>query len=229
VTSVTSPTFASRQAKPTSLRRASEIVLVTGTVFAVIAAFGPGWSVRLGVAVAVMAAIMACAFAWRELRTARRGHAKAMLAALQDHGRQLTEERTRNAAVVDTLSNRIADARAVIEKLRVMVAELKMQVSGLRGDTVFLAGEVTHRETVITALRETVRAREAELISLRDDDDCEVHHMPRRVLAEHESVWDEIPGVDELWADGSHPTVVDLKMIDTAMVMPNYEVDRKFA
>ena len=83
---------------------------------------------------------------------------------------------------------------------------------------------MTHRETVITALRETVRAREAELISLRDEDDCEVHHMPRRVLAEHESAWDEIPGVDELWTDGSHPTVVDLKMIETAMVLPNYEV-----
>ena len=196
---------------------------------AVLAAFGPGWSVRLGVAVAVTAAIVACAFTWRELRNARRGHARAMLAALQEHGRQLTEERVRNAAVVDTLSGRIADARAVIEKLRVMVAELKMQVSGLRGDTVFLAGEVSHRETVITALRETVRAREAELISLRDEADCEVHHMPRRVLAEHESVWDEIPGVDDLWGDGSHPTVVDLKMIDTAMVLPNYEVDRKLA
>jgi hypothetical protein len=196
---------------------------------ATIAAFGPGWSVRLGVAVAVVAAIMACAFAWRELWTARRSHAKAMLAAVQEHGRQLTEERTRNAAVVDALSNRIADARTVIEKLRVMVAELKMQVSALRGDTVFLSGEVSHRETVINALRETVRAREAELISLRDDDECEVHHMPRRVLAEHESVWDEIPRVDELWSDGSHPTVVDLKTIDTAMVMPNYEVDRKLA
>jgi chromosome segregation ATPase len=179
--------------------------------------------------VAVAAAVMACTFAWRELSLARRGHAKAMLATLQEHGRQLTEERTRNAAVVDTLSQRIADARTVIEKLRVMVAELKMQVSGLRGDTVYLAGEVSHRENVIAALRETVRAREAELISLREEDDCEVHHMPRRVLAEHESAWDEIPGVDELWTDGSHPTVVDLKMIETAMVLPNYEVDRKLA
>jgi len=224
---VTSPTFASRQAKPTTLRRASEIVLVSGTVVAVLAAFGPGWSVRVGVAVAVAAAVMACAFAWRELNWARRGHAKAMLAASQEHGRRLTEERTRNAAVVDTLSQRIADARTVIEKLRVMVAELKMQVSGLRGDTVYLAGEVSHRENVISALRETVRAREAELISLREEDDCEVHHMPRRVLAEHESKWDDIPGVDELWGDGSHPTVFDLKMIDPAMAMPNYEVDRQ--
>ena len=222
-----SRTSASRQAKPSRLRRASEIVLVAGTVVAVIAAFGPGWSVRLGVAVAVAAAVLACVFAWRELSATRRGHAKAMLAAAQEHGRQLTEERTRNAAVVDTLNGRIADARVVIERLRVMVAELKMQVSGLRGDTVFLTGEVSHRENVIAALRETVRAREAELISLREEDDCEVHHMPRRVLADHESKWDEIPGVDELWGDGNHPTVFDLRTITTAMAMPNYEVDRQ--
>jgi hypothetical protein len=209
------------------LRRASEIVLVAGTVVAVIAAFGPGWSVRLGVAVAVTAAVVACVFAWRELRAERRGHAKAMLAAAQEHGRQLTEERTRNAAVVDTLNGRIGDARLAIERLRVMVAELKMQVSGLRGDTVYLAGEVSHRENVIAGLRETVRAREAELISLREEDDCEVHHMPKRVLAEHESKWDEIPGVDEQWSDGDHPTVFDLKLIDKAMALPNYEVDRQ--
>ena len=36
-----------------------------------------------------------------------------------------------------------------------------------------------------------------------------------------------MPTADELWADGSHPTVVDLKMIDTAMVLPNYEADRR--
>ena len=82
---------------------------------------------------------------------------------------------------------------------------------------------------MISSLRETVRAREAELITLRDETESDVHHMPRRVLAEHESVWDEIPGADELWTDGSHPTVVDLRMIDMAMVLPNYEVDRKLA
>jgi hypothetical protein len=46
---------------------------------------------------------------------------------------------------------------------------------------------------LISALRETVRAREAELITLRDEDDVEVHHMPKRVLAEHESVRVDLP------------------------------------
>jgi len=226
---VTSPTIASRQARTPPLRRASEIVLVAGTVIAIMAAFGPGWVVRIGIAVAVVAAVLACAFAWRELYFARRAHHRAMLAADRAHGQAMTEERTRNAAVVDTLTARIRDAGAVIEKQRVMIAQLKLRISGLLGDTVFLKGEVEHRETVISSLRETVRAREAELITLRDETDSDVHHMPRRVLAEHESDSDVVPGADELWADGSHPTVVDLRLIDLSRVLPNYEVDRQLA
>jgi hypothetical protein len=229
VTIVTSPTIAIRQAKTPPLRRASEIVLVAGTVIAIMAAFGPAWVVRIGVAIAVVAAVLACAFAWRELFSARRAHHRAMLAADQAHGRAMTEERSRNSAVVETLTARLRDAGALIEKQRVVIAQLKLRISGLRGDTVFLKGEVDHRETVISSLRDTVRAREAELITLRDETESDVHHMPRRVMAEHESVWDEIPGADELWTDGSYPTVVDLRVIDMSMVLPNYEVDRKLA
>ncbi len=224
---MTSPVTANRTAAVSPLRRTSEIVLVAGTVIALIAAFGPTWAVRIGIAVAICAAVVACIFAWRELFTARREHARELLTASRDHGRTLTEERTRNAAVVDTLRGRISDAGVLIEKQRVTIAELKVRISGLRGDKAYLRDEVDHRETVISSLRDTVRAREAELIALRDEPGAEVHTMPRRVLAEHESVWDEVPAADELWTDGSHPTIVDLKMIDFAMVLPNYEEDRR--
>ena len=43
----------------------------------------------------------------------------------------LTEERTRNAAVVDTLSRRIRDAGKVIEKQRVTIALQRQQVTRL--------------------------------------------------------------------------------------------------
>ena len=156
-----------------------------------------------------------------------RQHARAMLTASRDHGRALTDERTRNAAVVDTLRARVADAGTLIEKQRVTIAELKMRVSGLKGDKAYLRAEVDHRESVITSLRVTVRAREAELIALRDEPDAEVHTMPRRVFTEPEPAADALPTAEDLWTDGSHPTVVDLKTIDTAMVLPNYEVDRR--
>lgn len=213
-----------------ALRRASEIVLVSGTVIALIAAFGPGWAVRLGIVVAIVAAVMACVFAWRELFWARREHAREMLDASREHGRALSEERERNGAVVETLGGRIRAAGVVIERQRVTIAELRVRISGLKGDKAYLRAEVDHREGVISSLRDTVRAREAELIALQADEsneDADVHEWPRRVLAEHESVWEDLPAADELWTDGSHPTVVDMKMLDTAMILPNYEEDRR--
>jgi hypothetical protein len=223
VTSVTSPATGSRGLKASPLRRISEIVLVVGTVAAAAAASsGSVWVVRLGVATAITAALVACAFAWRELNTARHTHAQAMLKATREHGEALTEDRTRNAAVVHTLRLRISDAGKLIEKQRVTIALQRQQISSLRDDRAYLRGEVGYREKVISALRETVREREAELIVLRDEPDAEIHHMPRRVLAEHESVWRELSATDE-----SHPTEMDFTVIE--MVMPNYEADRQFA
>lgn len=223
VASVTSPATASRGLKASPLRRISEIVLVVGTVAATAAASSESvWTVRLGVATAIAAALVACAFAWRELNTARRTHAQAILEVTRKHGAALTEERTRNAAVVQTLRLRITDAGKMIEKQRVTIARQQQLISSLRDDRTYLRGEVQHREKVISGLRETVREREAELIALRDEPDAEVHHMPRRVLAEHESVWRELND-----ADGLRATLEDLTVIE--MVMPNYEADRQYA
>jgi hypothetical protein len=226
LTGVTSPAAASRGLKDSPLQRISEIVLIVGTVLAAAAASGPISVVRLGVAVAIATALVACAFAWRALNTARRTHAQALLKVTREHGEALTEERTRNAAVVDTLSRRIRDAGKVIEKQRVTVALQRQQISRLTEDRVFLRGEVQYRERVISGLRETVREREAELIALRDEREAEVHHMPRRVLAEHESIWQEL-NVSDGTAAEVPPAVVDLKMIETAR--PNYEAERQLA
>jgi hypothetical protein len=226
LTGVTSPAAATRGLKVSPLQRISEIVLVVGTVLAAAAASGTIWVVRLGVAVAIATALMSCAFAWRALNTARRTHAQAMLKATREHGEVLTEERTRNAAVVETLSGRISDARKVIEKQWVTIAQQRQRITGLQDDRVFLMGEVEYRDKIISGLRETVREREAELIALRDEPDAEVHHMPRRVLADHESISAELDAVDDMSAELAS-TVVDLKIIE--MVMPNYEADRQLA
>ena len=223
MTSVTSPATASRGLKASPLRRISEIVLVVGTVAATVAASSESvWVVRMGVATAITAALVACAFAWRELNTARHAHAEAMLEATRKHGAALTEERTRNAGVVQTLRLRVSDAGRMIEKQRVTIARQRQQISSLGDDRAYLRGEVQYREKVISGLRETVREREAELIALRDEPDAEVHHMPRRVLAEHESIWRELHATD-----GLPPTLEDVTVIE--LVMPNYEADRQFA
>jgi hypothetical protein len=224
VTSVSSPATASRGLHPSPLQRISEVVLIAGTVGAVVAASGTIWFARLGVAIAIVAALVACAFVWRELNTSRRNQAQAMLRATRDHGEALSEERSRNAAVVETLSARISDARKVIEKQRVIMARERQQIDGLKDDRSYFKGEIEHREQVISALREAVREREAELIALHDEPDAQVHHMPRRVFAEHEFVWQQLSDDDEI-IDRLRPRVVDVKIID--MVLPNYEADRQ--
>ena len=182
VTSVTSPATASRQLKASPLRRMSEIFLVVSTVMAVAAAFGPIWTVRLGLAVAITAAVVACASAWREIHTTRRAHAQAMLEATRSHGAALSEERTRNVAVVHTLKLRITDARRMIEKQRVTIARKQQQISSLRDDRAYLRGEVEYREKVISALAKryaSVKPSDRP----RDGPDAE-STTSRRVLAE---------------------------------------------
>jgi hypothetical protein len=224
LTGVTSPPTPSRGLKASPLQRISEIVLIVGTVAAAAAASGPIWIVRLGVAAAIMAALIACAFAWRDLNTSRRSHADAILKATREHGEALTEERSRNAAVVDTLSGRVSDARKVIERHRVTIARQHQQISSLKDDRVYLMGEVDYRNKAISALRDTVREREAELIALLDESDAKVHRMPRRVLAGHEAAWEELSAGDGI-NGGPIPTVVDFTIID--MVLPNDGADRQ--
>ena len=228
VTSVTSPATASRGLKASPLQRISEIVLITGTVGAAATAAGPLWLVRLGVATAIMTALLACAFAWRELNSARHAHADAMLKASREHGAALREERYRNAAVVDALGLRIRDAGKVIERQRTRIAEQRVEIAGLRDDRVYLRGEVEHRDKVIFELREAVREREPELDTIQSDADAEaeVHHMPRRVLAgQEEFIWQELSPEDEI--SESRQSFVDLKII--SMSLPNYEDDRQLA
>ena len=224
VTSVTSPATACRGLKASPLQRISEIVLITGTVAAAAAAAGPLWLVRLGVATAIMAALVACAFAWRELNSARHAHADAMLKASREHGAALREERSRNAAVVDALGLRIRDAGKVIERQRIRIAEQRLEIAGLRDDRGYLRGEVEHRDKVIFELREAVREREPERDTPRAEAEAEVHHMPRRVLAgQDEFVWQELSPEDEI--SESRQSLVDLKII--SMTLPNYEDDRQ--
>jgi chromosome segregation ATPase len=196
-------------------------VLVAGSVLAVAAAFGPAWAARAGVGIAVAAAVLACVFAWRELFDAQRAHARSMLAASQRHGSQLSDERRRNASVVETLTGRVREATQVVDGQRVTITALRHEVFALEGDRTTLRGQLQQRDKVISWLRSTVRSQDAELTTLRtqlqvQEDEraaAEVHRLPRRVRAEFAAV--EQSDVTEL------PTF--------ASVLPNYEVDRRLA
>jgi septal ring factor EnvC (AmiA/AmiB activator) len=244
------PSSTTRRQAPTSrLRRASEVVLVTGTLLAVLSVFGPDWATRAGIAVAVTSAVVACVCAWREVFSAERRHARSMLAASQRHGAQLRDERRRNAEVVETLTDRVQAAGRTIEGQQVTIAALRHEVFGLEGDRTSLRGALRDRDRTISSLRTTVQKQEVELGSLRTDlgslredlaslqedlasfadgvfeegapsaDSAEVRHLPRRHRAELEAV-----------AAGEGSDVLDLRMLETVRgVLPNYEEDRRRA
>jgi hypothetical protein len=244
------PSSTTRRQAPTSrLRRASEVVLVTGTLLAVLSVFGPGWATRAGIVVAVTSAVVACVCAWREVFSAERRHARSMLAASQRHGAQLRDERRRNAEVVETLTDRVQAAGRTIEGQQVTIAALRHEVFGLEGDRTSLRGALRDRDRTISSLRTTVQKQEVELGSLRTDlgslredlaslqedlasfsdggfpegapsaESAEVHHLPRRHRAELEAV-----------AAGDGSDVLDLRMLETVRgVLPNYEEDRRRA
>jgi hypothetical protein len=211
----------SRRAATSSLRRAATIVLIIGTVISLLSAFGPEWATRIGIAVAVSAAVLACTLAWRELAQARHEHAKKLLAVDRQHGRQLADERRRNADVISVLTSRISDRAVVIEAQKLTIAQLKAQLYSVRKDNVSLSAELGQRISMIDSLRDTVRSREAELIALlADGNDAEVHALPRRAVADH--------GPLAVSADGTKAGVVDLATVE-AKVLPNFEGTRKLA
>ena len=196
----TGPSAPRRSAEFSALRRLSRNVLIVGSVLAVLAAFGPVWVVRVGVLIAVAAAVIACAVTWRELAEVRHQHAAATLAASRAHGSALREERRSNAAVVDVLTGRVhaataqaASQQAHIVALTSTILELTSSIATLRSEVLSLQTshtraqeEISRREADIASLRDVVRAREAELVALSEAGG-QLRSIPRRMLTEHEA------------------------------------------
>lgn len=209
------------------------IVVVVGTVLSVAAAFGPVWLVRIGLVVAIAAAIIATVLAWREVRADRHRHAAALLATNRAHGAALRMERAQNSAVLQVVTERNVAATAEITRQQTVIAQLRGEVSSLKGDRAALTAEVARRQELIASLEETVRVREAQLQALNEGEEAEVHTMPRRGRVDGVLPAQAGAEAEEMWTDGTHPTVVDLAVIDSYLigepVLPNYEEDRRLA
>jgi hypothetical protein len=217
--SSTSVGQAARREPVPRAHRATQIVLVVGSVLALAAALGPVWLVRAGVVVAVATCIVTCALAWRELAAARRRHARRMLVADQQHGDTLRAERTRNAEVVDALTERVSSTGMIVVGQRSTIAQLRGEVGVLTTERDGLQEQVAQRDSLISLFRTSLREQEAALLAVRSQQsevaeqisaqaDAEVHALPRR---------------------RSTDRVLDPEMAELAMVLPNYETSRRFA
>lgn len=196
-------------------------------------AFGGVWLARAGVLIAVLAGTVALLLAWRAVaRTTRRQrehHATQVREQMAAHREEVRSERADTMAVLDTLEGRFAvqrqqsdvlehrvrTLRGQVKGLRGEIAALVPELSGLRRDKTVLTRRVSDQDALVAQLRGELERRESELRALADR---EVVSMPRRGGAMFTA--------EQIWADGEHPDVVDLRAAGGVM-MP--EADRRQA
>lgn len=205
------------------------MVLACGAVLSLAAAFGPLWFVRVGVVLAIAAGVVALVLAAREIRRRQFAAEREKAQIVRDQVAASSAERRESARTLQTMSsyNERADRRTTalrsdIEQLRGQLqsllgenGRLASDLSSLRGDNAALKLALGDRDTELLGLRRDLAAREAEL-QLLQDGNAEVLDLPRRAAVDADrdaSDWDRIPTAEELWADGNHPTVVDLQKL----------------
>ena len=202
---------------PSHWRRSAQVVLGVGAVLAVAAAFGPIWVIRVGIGIAIVAGIVAAVLLWRQVRTEQQRRSRQAAEHAVAHGDALRTERAQHVSVlstmesynsqaadrVRTLHQQIEELNAQIEELLVQVSRQQQEMSQLRGDNVSLTA-------TIAKLRTELSAREDEVRALTEDD-AELLALPRRVATK--SDWDALPKAEDIWAEGEHPTVVDLQAL----------------
>lgn len=125
----------SRRSAAVPGRRGVRSVLVAGIVLAVAAAFGPIWFVRAGIAIMIVAAVIAVRFAWKQLSDERRENGLKSLDQLHAHGMQLSAERTRNREVLDVLRKQGEENDRKVVELQLTIGQLRTELTSLRATT----------------------------------------------------------------------------------------------
>ncbi|MFT4109912.1 hypothetical protein [Propionicimonas sp.] len=139
---------------------------------------------RAGVAVAVIGGIVACGFAWREVRVTRTTMMAQQAADARRVGEKLHAERLQHVRLLQVLQGRNGDLRSKLNTSRAEAARLSQETAQLRGDKAALQVELAEHRA----------AAEAEVLAL-----------PRRVSGRGDGV--------DLWDGDGAPTVVVLQAL----------------
>ncbi|WOP17250.1 hypothetical protein [Raineyella sp. LH-20] len=216
-----------RRAVSSPARKVTVGVLVAGAVVAAALAIGGLWVVRGGVALAIVTAVTSVVLAWREATLDRQEVARRDLENARAQGLELTRERRSNMSVVNTLESRNTAIASRVDDLTTEIRTLRAEIASLRKIKGELVEGIAERDVELLALRTELAKAQQELRKLVGDE-AEVFAMPRRgAVKESASEWAALPTAEELWSDGDHPTVVDMK----ALVYPetDEQVQRKHA
>lgn len=139
---------------------------------------------RAGLVVAVAGGLMACAFAWREVRVTRTTLMAQQSADFRRSGEKLHAERLQHVRLLQVLQARNGELRSKLNTTRAEAAQLNQEAAQLRGDKVALQVELSEHQA----------AAEAEVLAL-----------PRRVSGRGDVV--------DLWGVDGAPTVVELQAL----------------
>jgi hypothetical protein len=149
---------------------------------------------RVGVLVAVAGGLMACAFAWREVRVTRTTLMAQQSADSRRSGEKLHAERLQHVRLLQVLQARNGELRSKLNTTRAEAAQLNQEAAQLRGDKVALQVELSEHQA----------AAEAEVLAL-----------PRRISGRGDVV--------DLWGVDGAPTVVELQALANPPVAENQQ------
>jgi hypothetical protein len=173
-----------RKANPSPLRRYAWLSLLGSAVVAVAIAFGGVWLARAAVLVAVVGGVVACVFAWREVRVTRTTMMAQQSADSRRMGEKLHAERLQHVRLLQVLQSRNGELRSKLNQSRAEAARLAIQSAQLRGDKVALELQLAEQQA----------AAEAEVLAL-----------PRRVSGHGDGT--------DIWDGDAAPTVVELQAL----------------
>lgn len=179
--------------------------MTVGTIVLGAMAFGPLWMVRTALGLAIAMAFASVFLAWREVEHITKAH-QVELKAVMAASREQAERRHRESLeMIDRFVERSTQLSANVQRITAELGAAHSELATMRGNSVWLRGEVAERQARIDALTERV----AELESQAEAAEAEVLALPRYGTSSARA----LPSAEELWADGNHPTVVDLNAI----------------
>ncbi|MFV0430303.1 MAG: hypothetical protein ACK5KO_12870 [Arachnia sp.] len=200
---------ARRTATSSSERTAAFTILAVGTLAALASLLGGVWVLRAGVVVAIMMAFAAVWLSMLELRRERREHHEELRRQIDMRLSESDRHHAESLAMIERFSARTDNLKRVAGSLRRQLAAANSELSTLRGNAVWLRGEVSSRQARIDELCSEVESLATQVREMTAANDENVVDLPRHGVAAKLD-----PDASELWGDDEQPTMVDISMVN---------------
>lgn len=189
-----------RVASHSSERNLALTILIVGTIASVASMVGGIWLVRAGVVVAIMMAVAAVHVVRRELQRERTAHREEVRRQVALRVEQSDKHHGDAMDMLERFNDRVNNLKTVIFTQRRQLGAAHAELSSMRGNSVWLRGEIAERQSRLDELAAALADAEAA-------QSANVINLPRYGTASQD------PRVEDLWDDGEHPTMVDLSRI----------------